>query len=48
MRITASVLPEIAVATKTQVYVSADRYGSEKEREREREKALKYNNCRQL
>jgi len=56
MRVAASVLPRITVATKTQVYVpGGDRYGEsdseskrEREREREREKALKYNNRRQL
>lgn len=48
MRVTASVLPGIAVATKTQVYVPNDRYGSLRERERETVPALKYNNRRQL
>jgi len=38
MRITASVLPGFAVATKTQVYVSADRYGGLRERKRERKR----------
>jgi len=49
MRVAASVLPRITVATKTQVYVPrADRYGesdsdsdSERERERERERELR-------
>lgn len=38
MHVTASVLPGIAVATKTQVYVPTDRYGSLWESERKREK----------
>lgn len=47
MRVAASVLPGIAAATKTQVYVPGDRYGSLLGREREG-RELKYNNRGQL